>query len=141
LEARNTDETSKVHPGPSHDRSRDLQQANCTATTYWIWDSTTDKQVAQLTNNSNLCFALPYYNIEARPCAAPITPPVKLSIANATLAAVGRGNEYYAPYFLWGDNPQTGDVFKNKKPLPAATYWLYTTIDGATEKIKFTKTC
>jgi hypothetical protein len=118
---------------------RDLQ-ANCTATTYWIWDSNTDKQVVQLTNNSNLCFSLPY-NIEARPCATPKIMPVKLAITNATLTVLGRGNEYYSPYFLWGDNPQSGDVFKNKKPLPAATYWLYTTIDGATERIKFTKTC
>jgi hypothetical protein len=42
---------------------------------------------------------------------------------------------------LWGDNPATGDVFANKKPLPKGTYWLYTKIDGVLEKTRFAQTC
>jgi hypothetical protein len=120
---------------------RDLQAPSCTATTYWIWDPNTDKEVVQLANNSNLCFSVPY-NIEARPCAAPKTTPVRLALTNATSRVViGRGNEYVPPFYLWGDNPTTKDVFKSKKPLPAGAYWLDTTIDGAAQRIRFTKTC
>lgn len=113
----------------------------CTKTTYWLWNPTTNAPVVELFNNSASCIAAPY-NIEARPCSPPATtPPVFLSLKNATLGTIVNQNEFVAPFFLWRDNPATGDVLKNTKPLPKGTYWLYSRVDGVLETIKFTKTC
>jgi hypothetical protein len=113
----------------------------CTRTTYWLWDPKTDAPVGELLNNSASCIAVPY-NIEVRPCIPPKTAPVVLQLKNATtLKILKTQNEVAAPYFLWGDNTATGDVFKNTAPLPKGAYWLSSKIDGVQEKIRFTKTC
>jgi hypothetical protein len=67
--------------------------------------------------------------------------PIFVSRKNATLGTIKTQNEFVAPFFLWGDDPATGDVFNNKKPMPKGTYWLYSRVDDVLEKIKITKTC
>jgi hypothetical protein len=113
---------------------------SCSKTTYWLWNPTTNKVVGELLNNSAGCLAVPY-NIEVRPCTVPKKPPVYLSLKNATLGPVKAQNEFVAPYYLWGDAAATGDVYKNKKPLPKGAYYLDSRVDGVLERITFTKTC
>jgi hypothetical protein len=114
---------------------------SCTKTTYWLWNPTTNAPVGELLNNSASCIAVPY-NIEVRPCAPPKTTPVFISIKNATTnGVIFNQNEFVAPFFLWGDKPATGDVLKNTKPLPKGAYYLDSRVDGAVERIQFTKTC
>jgi cysteine-rich repeat protein len=115
-------------------------ESACTGRTYWLWNPKTDKLVGALLNNSASCIAVPY-NIEVRPCTPPKKMPVFISLKNATLGTIKTQNEFYTPFYLWGDTTATGDVYRNTKPLPKGTYWLYSTIDGVLEKIKFTKTC
>jgi hypothetical protein len=112
----------------------------CTATTYWLWDPKTDAQLGELKNNTASCIAVPY-NIEVRPCTSPATIPVIIKLTNAAEKTIKRQYELDAPYYLWGDITATGDVSRNTQPLPAGTYFLYTTIDGVLEKITFTQTC
>jgi hypothetical protein len=112
----------------------------CNKTTYWLWNPTTNALVGELKNNSASCFSVPY-NIEVRPCARPKKLPVFLSLIKSTFAPIQTKIELVAPYFLWGDNKVTGDVFPNLKPLPKGTYWLYSNVGGVFERIKFTKTC
>jgi hypothetical protein len=116
------------------------EPASCTKTTYWMWDPTTNAQVGELLNNSASCISVPY-NIEVRPCRAPRTAPVFISLKNATMGTIFTQNEYFAPFYLWGDTTSTGDVYANKKPLPKGAYWLYSRVDDVLEKITFTKTC
>jgi hypothetical protein len=113
---------------------------HCTQTTYWLWDPATDAAVGELKNNTATCFPAPY-NIEARPCSAPATVPVTMVLRNAALTKIRTQKEHAAPFFFWGDDPATGDVFKSALPLAAGTYWLSTKIDGVEERIRFTKTC
>jgi hypothetical protein len=115
--------------------------AACTKTTYWLWDPKTDAQVGELLNNSASCIAVPY-NIEVRPCTPPKKLPVVISLKNATSnGVIFNQNELAAPFYLWGDTTATGDVYKNKKPLPKGTYYLDSRVDGIFDRIKFTKTC
>jgi cysteine-rich repeat protein len=116
------------------------EEQNCTGRTYWLWDPKNDTEVGELLNNSASCISVPY-NIEVRPCTAPETLPVVLKLKNATLATLKTQKEDVAPFYLWGDTPATGDVYRNTKPLPNGTYWLYSTVDGVLEKLAFTQTC
>jgi hypothetical protein len=114
---------------------------SCTKTTYWLWNPTTNAPVGELLNNSASCIAVPY-NIEVRPCTPPRTTPVFISLKNATTnGVIFNQNEFVAPFYLWGDKPATGDVLKNTKPLPKGAYYLDSRVDGAFERIQFTKTC
>jgi hypothetical protein len=112
----------------------------CDRTTYWLWDAREDTNLGELPNNTVSCWPVPY-NIEVRPCGPVKTTPVFISLKNATLGTIKTQNEFVAPFFLWGDEPATGDVFNNKKPMPKGTYWLYSRVDDVLEKITFTKTC
>jgi hypothetical protein len=67
--------------------------------------------------------------------------PVVITLKTAALVTHKTKKEFEVPFYLWGDTPVTGDVYRNTKPLPKGTYWLYSTADGVQEKIKFTKTC
>jgi hypothetical protein len=80
----------------------------------------------------------------ARPTAAPTS----RSCARTTYGGSGgrwpRSGDaegIFSPFFFWGTTPLRGDVFRSMLPLPAGTYWLFTTIDGVEEWIRFTKTC
>jgi cysteine-rich repeat protein len=115
-------------------------EQNCTGRTYWLWDPKNDTEVGELLNTSASCIAVPY-NIEVRPCTAPETMPVVIKLMNETLGTLKRQNEFFVPFYLWGDTPETGDVYRNTKPLPNGTYWLYSTVDDVQEKITFTQTC
>jgi cysteine-rich repeat protein len=112
----------------------------CTGRTYWLWDPKTDKVVGELKNNSALCIPS-LYNIEVRLCAPPKKVPVLIVLKTAALVTHKTKKEFEVPFYLWGDTPATGDVYRNTKPLPKGAYWLYSTADGVQEKIKFTKTC
>lgn len=100
----------------------------------------TNKLVGEVKDNSASCIADPY-SIEVRPCAPPKTTPVNIKLTDATFGTIKTQNEFYTPHYLWGDTTGTGDVYRNTKPLPKGTYWLYSNIDGVLEKIKFTQTC
>jgi hypothetical protein len=113
----------------------------CAKTTYWLWNPKTNAPAGELLNNSASCIAVPY-NIEVRPCSPPATTPVVISLKNATTnGVIFKQNEFVAPFYLWGDNPTTGNVLNNKKPLPKGTYYLDSRVDGVSERIAFTKTC
>jgi hypothetical protein len=125
----------------------------CAGTTYWLWDPVTNTPVRELVEDSFSNAQIgelvdgwigcipPLYNIEVRPCALPE------SVVRLVLQRVGAPRpdktqkEAEAPYFLWGDNPATGDVFRNTKTLTPGTYRLTSTIGGATETITFTQLC
>jgi hypothetical protein len=113
----------------------------CAGTTYWLWDPVTNAPVRELVDGSYSCIP-PLYNIEVRPCALPE------SVVRLVLQRVGAPRqdktqkELQAPYFLWGDNPSTGDVFRNTKALAeGSTYRLTSTIDGVSEVFTFTQVC
>jgi hypothetical protein len=112
----------------------------CTGNTYWIWNPTTDTLVGELKNNTGQCIAFPY-NLEARPCSGPRTLPVTMVLKNSAQVKIRTQKEYVGPFFFWGDDPVKGDVFRSTSRLAAGTYWLYTTIDGKEERIRFTQTC
>jgi hypothetical protein len=61
--------------------------------------------------------------------------PVFVSLKNATLGTIKTQNEFVAPFNLWGDEPATGDVYSNKKPMPKGTYWLYSRVDDAHQDV------
>jgi hypothetical protein len=113
--------------------------ASCTQT-YWLWNPRTNAPVRELENRSASCVEAPY-NIEVRPCGTPRAPPVVIVLKNASKVPIKRQSDWSKPFYLWGDEPTTGDVFKNKKPLPRGKYWLYSSVDGVWEKIKFINTC
>jgi hypothetical protein len=113
----------------------------CTRTTYWLWDPVTNAPVRELVEDSYICIP-PLYNIEVRPCALPE------SVVRLVLQRVGAPRpdktqkEAEAPYFLWGDNLATGDVFRNTKALSeGSTYRLTSTIGGVSEVLTFTQLC
>jgi hypothetical protein len=112
----------------------------CAGNTYWIWNPKTDALVGELKNNTGQCIAFPY-NLEARPCSGPRTMPVTIVLKNSAQVKIRTQKEYVAPFFFWGDDPVKGDVFRSTSRLKAGTYWLYTTVDGKEERIRFTQTC
>jgi hypothetical protein len=57
------------------------------------------------------------------------------------LCAALRPGRRTTPYYVGGDNTATGDAYRNTQPLPVGTYWLDSTLDGATERITFSQTC
>jgi hypothetical protein len=90
--------------------------------------------VSELPHNSASCIAVP--SVQRR------GPPVLISLKNATLGTIFTPSEFVAPFYLWGDTTAaTGDVHKNKKPLPKGTYYLDSRVDGIFDRIKFTTTC
>jgi hypothetical protein len=111
----------------------------CTSTTYWVYNTTTNVPIRQLTNNAVTCLAQPY-NIEWRPCssAAPPSLPVMITLYNGTGSAVRSQKEFVKPYFLWGDDPTKGDVFPSKTRLKNGAYRLGSTAGG---QIQFTHSC
>jgi hypothetical protein len=64
--------------------------------------------------------------------------PVSTSLMNATMSTIFSPNDIL---FLWEDASGSFGVYANKKPLLKGTDWLYSTVDGVLETIKFTKTC
>jgi hypothetical protein len=118
----------------------DMVISLCTQTTYWLWNPQNDTVVGELLNNSASCIAVPY-NVEVRTCSPPATSPVRIKLMNSTFGTIKNQKELAAPFFLWGDNTATGDVFRNTQPLPIGTYKLISTIDTVTEQIAFTQTC
>lgn len=104
-----------------------------------MYNSTTNAPLRQLANNSVTCLAQPY-NIEVRPCGGTPPPrlPVTITLRNGTNSVVRTQKEYYAPFFLWGDNTTTGDVFPSKLRLRNGMFRLTSTIGGT---IQFTQSC
>jgi hypothetical protein len=67
--------------------------------------------------------------------------PVTIVLKNETLSKIRAQKEHMAPFFLWGDDPVTGDVFRSSALIRAGRYWLHTTIDGVEEKVVFVAQC
>jgi hypothetical protein len=112
-----------VGPGNDHLLTIDdmlLSVPPRTRTTSWVWDPATDKPVRELLDGSATC--LPR---RVRPCALP----------------EAAQKEGAAPYFLWGDNPATRDVFRNAAALSNGMYRLTSTIDSASAIITFEQAC
>jgi hypothetical protein len=109
----------------------------CTSTQYWIYNTTTDMPIRQLTNNAVTCLAQPY-NIEVSPCGVQPSLPVSIILSNGTGSAVKSQLEFAPPFFLWGDNTTTGDVFNSKTRLRNGVYTLVSTVGGG---IQFTQSC
>jgi hypothetical protein len=114
----------------------------CTHTTYWLWDPVSNAPVRELVEDSFSCIP-PLYNIEVRPCALPEATPVVLTLQRVGAPRQDKTQkEAVAPFFVWGDNPITGDVFRNTKTLlEGSTYRLTSTIGGVPEVLTFTKLC
>jgi hypothetical protein len=93
--------------------------------------------IRQLTNNSVTCLAQPY-NIEVRPCGVQPSLPVSISLRNGVGSVVRSQLESAAPFFLWGDNTTTGDVFPSKTRLRNGAFSLRSTVGGL---IQFTQSC
>jgi hypothetical protein len=108
-------------------------EQECTATSYWIGNPTTDNALDEFKYNTEKCPPQPY-NIEARPCSDPAKPtvfmPPPLSSTSKVRERVRRSVK-----------ATTGDVFRNLKRIPDGTYRLHTRIDVRMETITFTKMC
>lgn len=102
-----------------------------------MYNTTTNTAIRQLTNNSVTCLAHPY-NIEVRPCNVQPSLPVSITLRNGSNKVVTSQLEYAAPYFLWGDNTATGDVFPSKTRLRNGVFSLVSTVGG---RIQFTQSC
>jgi hypothetical protein len=111
--------------------------STCTSTQYWVYNTTTDTPIRKLTNNAVTCLAQPY-NIEVRPCGVQPSLPVSIILSTGTGSAVRSQLEVAPPFFLWGDNTTTGDVFPSKTRLRNGVYTLVSTVGGG---IQFTQSC
>jgi hypothetical protein len=110
----------------------------CTSTEYWVYNTTTDTPILELTNNSVTCIAQPY-NIEVRPCGVQPSLPVSISLSNdGTNKVITDRLEIAAPFFVWGDNTTTGDVFPSKVSLRNGVFSLLSSVGG---RIRFTQSC
>jgi von Willebrand factor type A domain len=115
-----------------------VARIQCPGTTYHIWNSTSNKEVAQFYDGWKGCIKEPF-NLEARLCEPATTPPVRLKLWCGDTGYVVRGVEDFEPYFLFGN--LRDDVLPNTKPLPNEEYRFYTTVDGVTTYITFTQAC
>jgi hypothetical protein len=115
-------------------------------TTYHVWDPVSDKEVSRLTNNSVVCINSTSYNIEARFPKAYNASKAKLALANTCDSTKNSGwqNEAYPPFFVYGDTPGTGDVYKNpnSKRLINCNWELRAKADNRiVEKLFFKQQC
>lgn len=108
---------------------------------YYVWNATSDTELFEIYDGFSGCISGEKYNIEARAnCVKPTSVAFKVFNVSSN-KVVKRSTETVGPFFVWGDNATSSDVFPSRTQLADGVFKLYTTVGTYTEIITFAQAC